>query len=59
MFANVLQVKKLKYLIYISIQTPSMRLEIELRCILFPLFILEVFLQLNWSPLMVNSIDWT
>jgi hypothetical protein len=26
-----------------------MRLEIELRCILFPLIILEVFLQLDWT----------
>ncbi|CDQ72581.1 unnamed protein product [Oncorhynchus mykiss] len=28
----------------------AMRLEIELRCILFPLIILEMFLQLDWSP---------
>uniref|UniRef100_A0A8C7CZJ1 Voltage-dependent L-type calcium channel subunit alpha n=1 Tax=Oncorhynchus kisutch TaxID=8019 RepID=A0A8C7CZJ1_ONCKI len=27
-----------------------MRLEIELRCILFPLIILDIFLQLDWSP---------
>uniref|UniRef100_A0A8C8ETD7 Ig-like domain-containing protein n=1 Tax=Oncorhynchus tshawytscha TaxID=74940 RepID=A0A8C8ETD7_ONCTS len=27
-----------------------MRLEIELGCILFPLIILEMFLQLDWSP---------
>ena len=36
-----------------------MRLEIELRFILFPLIILELFLQLYWSPPVVNSIDWT
>ena len=30
-----------------------MRLEIE------PLIILELFLQLDWSPPVVNSIDWT
>ena len=36
-----------------------MRLEIELRCILLPLIILEMFLQLDWSPPVVNSIDWT
>ena len=36
-----------------------MRLEIELRCILFPLIILEMFLQLDWSTPVVNSIDWT
>ena len=36
-----------------------MRLEIELRCILFPLIILEMFLQLDWIPPVVNSIDWT
>ena len=32
---------------------------IELRCILFPLIILEMFLQLDWSLSVVNSIDWT
>ena len=36
-----------------------MRLEIELICILFPLIILEMVLQLEWSPPVVNSIDWT
>ena len=36
-----------------------MRLEIELRCILFPLIIFQMFLQLDWSPPGVNSIDWT
>jgi hypothetical protein len=36
-----------------------MRLKIELRCILFPLIILEMFLQLDWSPPVINSIDWT
>jgi hypothetical protein len=35
------------------------KLEIELRCILFPLIILEMFLELDWSPPVVNSIDWT
>jgi hypothetical protein len=39
-------------------RTFSMRLEIELRCILFPLITLEMFLQLDWSPHVVNSIDW-
>ena len=33
-----------------------MKLEIELRCILFPL---EMCLQLDWSPPVVNAIDWT
>jgi len=37
----------------------AVRLQIELRCILFPLIILEMFLQLDWSPPVVNSIDWT
>ena len=37
----------------------AMRLEIEIRCILFPLIILEMFLQLDWSPPVVNSNDWT
>ena len=36
-----------------------MRLEIELRCILFPLIILEMVLQLDWSPPVVNLIDCT
>ena len=36
-----------------------MRLEIELRCILFSMIILEIFLKLDWSPHVVNSIDWT
>ena len=33
--------------------------KIELRCILRPLTILEMFLKLDWSPPVVNSIDWT
>jgi hypothetical protein len=37
----------------------AMRMEIELRCILFRLTILEMFLQLDCSPLVVNVIDWT
>jgi hypothetical protein len=37
----------------------AMRLEVELRCILFPLIILEMFLQLDWSPPAINSTDWT
>ena len=32
-----------------------MRPEIELRCILFALIILDIFLQLDWSPPVVNS----
>jgi hypothetical protein len=33
---------------------------IELRCILFPLIILEMLLQLDWSPPVLNYIiDWT
>ena len=32
-----------------------MTLKIELRCILFPLIILEMFLQLDWQI----SVDWT
>lgn len=34
-------------------------LKIELRCILLPLIILAMFLQLDWSPLVVNSVNWT
>jgi hypothetical protein len=36
-----------------------MNLKIECRCILFPLTILELLLQLDWSPPVVNSIDGT
>ena len=36
-----------------------MKLKIELMRILFPLIILEMFLQLNWSSPVVNSVDWT
>ena len=36
-----------------------MRHEIELRCIMFSLIIFEMFLELDWSPPVVNSIDWT
>ena len=51
---------KQKYFIYIFTFRPfAMRLEIELRCILFPLIILEMFLQLDCSPPVVNSIDET
>ena len=48
---------KVKILTYISIQTFAMRLEIELRWILFTLIILKLFLQLDWSPPVVNSIE--
>lgn len=36
-----------------------MRLKIELSCILFPLMNLEMSLQLNLSPSVGNSLDWT
>jgi hypothetical protein len=60
-FLQMYKKKKLKYLVYIlQVFRPfSMRPEIELRCILFPLIILEMFLQLDWSTPVVNSIDWT
>jgi hypothetical protein len=51
--------KQQKYLVYIRFRPFAMRLEIELRCILFPWIILEMFLQLDWSPPVVNSIVWT
>jgi hypothetical protein len=50
--------KQQKYLIYVF-RPFAARPEIELRCIMFPLVILEKFLQLDWSPPVVNSIDWT
>ena len=34
-------------------------MRLELRRILFPLIILEMFLKLDWSRPVVNSIDWT
>ena len=37
----------------------AMTLQIELRCIQFPLIILEMSHQLGWSPPVANSIDWT
>jgi hypothetical protein len=58
-YSKCIKMEKLKFFIYLGIQTLATRLEIELRCILFPLIILEMFLQLDWSPPMVNSIDWT
>lgn len=33
-------------------------LSLCLRCIVLPLIILEMFQQLNWSPPVVNSVDW-
>ena len=36
-----------------------MRLDVELKCILFPLIILEMFLHLDWIPPVVKSIDFT
>ena len=36
-----------------------MTLQIELRYIQLPLIILEISLQLDWSPPVANSIDWT
>ena len=36
-----------------------MTLQIEFRCIQFPLIILEMSLQLHWHPPVANSIDWT
>ena len=56
-FGTFITNKKLKYHIYISIQTLCSATQIELRCILFILTILEMFLQLDWSPPVVNSID--
>ena len=45
--------------VYKVFRTFAMRLKIVLRSILFPLIILDMFLQLDWSPSVVNSIDWT
>jgi hypothetical protein len=58
--ANVLKMK------YGNCQLPkyshpfAMPLQIELRCIQFPLIIiLEMSLQLDWSPVVASSIVWT
>lgn len=37
----------------------SVKLKGELKCILFPLIISQMFLQLEWSPPVVNSADRT
>lgn len=37
----------------------DLKLKFELRCIFFPLLIFEMFLQLDWSSLVVNPVDWT
>jgi hypothetical protein len=59
MIENVLKIENRNSLFTYLFRPFARRLEIELRCILFPLFILEMFLQLDWSPPVVNSIDWT
>lgn len=30
-----------------------------LKCFLFPLITHQIFLQLNWSPPVVNPVNWT
>ena len=51
MFANLLQIKpEITYLH----KYLKWRLEIELMYILFQLIILEMFLQLDWNPPVVN-----
>jgi hypothetical protein len=53
MLANLLKIKT--NTLFTKVFRPfSMRLQIELRCILFPLIILEMFLQLDWSPAVVK-----
>ena len=37
----------------------AMKLDIQLRCIRFQLITLEMILQLDWSPPVINLIDWT
>ena len=56
-FCKCICKKQIRYLHKYS--DSAMRLKLELRCIMFPLIILEMFLQLDWSPPVVNSIDWT
>jgi hypothetical protein len=55
-FANILKIKNINTYLHNPF---AMRLKMELRSILFPVIILEMFLQLERSPPVVNSIDWT
>ena len=59
MEANVLKIKNRNQLFKKVFRLFAMRHEIALRCILFTLIILEMFLQFDWSSPVVNSIDWT
>ncbi len=38
---------------------PLQQNDIQLRCLQFLLIIAEMFLHLDWSPPVVNYIDWT
>ena len=46
--------EKLKHHIDTSIQT----LEIQLGCLPILLIVFDMFLDLDWSPPVVNSVDW-
>ncbi len=57
-----LQIKNKKNNIFFNFECHTafaMTLKIELSCILFQLIILEMFLQIDWCPPVVNSVDWT
>lgn len=60
-FANTLQIKKTatKNSHVQVFNAFDLKLKFELRCIFFPLLIFEMFLQLDWSSLVANPVDWT
>ena len=60
-FANLLKIKHRNIQFTYSMYSHpfAMTLQIERRCIQFPFIILEMALQLDWSPHVANSIVWT
>lgn len=55
-FCKVIGNKRLRNYIYVSVHSLCHEAQ---KCILFPLIILDMFLQLNSSPSVVNPVDWT
>lgn len=44
---------------YLLAHEPLRQLQVEFSCILFPLILPGMLLQLNWSPPVLDSADWT
>lgn len=55
-FCKVIGNKKLRNYIYVSVHSLCHEAQ---KCILFPLIILDMLLQLNASPAVVTPVDWT